>query len=103
MQAISIRLAAKIVQTIDEVDLTHEAAANLTARLMAEAAPLERHSRSPLSDDQVSAYIASALRTDTPPSCTALLRMMRDAGMACEQSRFRRLYQETRATIEQAN
>ena len=96
MQAVSVRLAAKIVQDIAESELTYETASNLTERLMAGASPLERHSRSPLTDGQVSAYIANALNTANPPSCTALLRIMRDAGLACEQARFRHLYLATR-------
>ena len=103
MQAVSIRLAAKIVESIGETEMTHGAVADLTTRLMADAAPLERYSRSPLTDDEVSAFVASALRTDSPPSCSALLRIMRDAGMACEQSRFRRVYQATRGNVEPTN
>lgn len=91
-----MRLAAKIVKDIAESELTYESANNLTERLMAGAAPLERHSRSPLTDAEVSAYIANALNTAKPPSCTALLRIMRDAGLACEQERFRHLYLATR-------
>ncbi len=93
MQAVSVRLAAKIIQAISENELTATTAGHLTERLMAEASPLERHSRSPLTDGEVSAYIASALDTAKPPSCTALLRRLRDEGKACEQARFRSLYQ----------
>lgn len=95
MQAVSVRLAAKIVDNIAESELTYETALNLTARLMAGASPLVRHARSPLTDAEVSAYIANALNTAKPPTCTALLRTMRDAGFACEQERFRRLYLAT--------
>jgi hypothetical protein len=96
MQAVSVRLAAHIVRKVPEGKLTHASANALTERLMADASPLERHSRSPLTDDDVLAYIVSAMSDATPPSCSALLRTMRDEGLACEQKRFRRLYDETR-------
>jgi hypothetical protein len=96
MQAVNVRLAAKIVNDIAESDLTYATASSLVERLMAEASPLERHARSPLTDLEVSAYIANALDAANPPSCTALLRRMRDAGMACEQARFRDLYHAAR-------
>lgn len=100
LQAVSVRLASRIVQSIDEVDLTHSSVVDLTVGLMAQASPLESFSRSSLSDDEVSAYISNALRTDSPPSCSALLRAMRDGGTACEQSRFRRLYLAAKETVD---
>ena len=96
MQAVSIRLASKIVECIDETELTRDAVNELTSKLMATASPLVNYGRSPLTDEEVSSFVAKALKADGPISCSALLRTMRDSGMACEQSRFRRLYWATR-------
>ena len=45
MQAVTVRLAAKIVESIDETSLTMDAASELTLALMAQARPLDRFSR----------------------------------------------------------
>jgi hypothetical protein len=96
MLGVSTRLASKIVECIDEADLTRDAVNELTEKLMAKASPLVNYGRLPLTDEEVSSFVAKALKADSPPSCSALLRSMRDSGVACEQSRFRRLYWATR-------
>ena len=50
--------------------------------------------RAPMNDEQVRAFIRRALRTQRELSCTRALRSLRDGGRACEQKRFRELYQE---------
>jgi hypothetical protein len=68
-------------------------------KLMSESTPLVVHGRSTLTDEQVSSFVAKALAVDDPPTCSALLRELRDAGMACEQSRFRHLYWAVREEL----
>jgi hypothetical protein len=97
MQAVTVRLAARIAESIDESSLTMDAASELTRALMAQARPLDRFSRRALSDREVTQFIRQALETAGPRSCSALLRELRDAGMACEQSRFRTLYNDAKA------
>jgi hypothetical protein len=97
MQAVTVHLAAKIVESIDESSLTMDAASELTLALMAQARPLDRFNRRALSDREVTQFIRKAIQTGGPRSGSSLLRELRDAGMACEQSRFRRLYNDARA------
>jgi hypothetical protein len=67
-----------------------------TAKLLAELPPIPTYDRRPRSDAQVTAFITRRLRTRSDASCTRLLREYRDGGYQCEQSRFRRLYDDVR-------
>lgn len=60
---------------------------------MASLPPADRPIRSPLSDEEAIAFIKSALSINPKMSHSALLRELRSKGMACEQGRFRRLFQ----------
>lgn len=91
MGATSVRLAKELAK-IPEDKFTRESAVVCTERLMTGCAPLQRFHRQPLSDDEVMEFIQSR-RVDTPSiSASRLLRELRDEGMACEQSRFGRLF-----------
>jgi hypothetical protein len=48
--------------------------------------------RRPLGDNQVAAFIRKQSRLIPRFSASALLRMLRDQGLACEQKRFHRIY-----------
>lgn len=62
-------------------------------QLVKSSPPLARYGRSPLTDEQVLAFIRRRTASSTVPSCASLLRELRDGGSACEQKRFRGLYQ----------
>jgi hypothetical protein len=67
------------------------------ARSATEAAPVDASRRPPgarLTDEQVRDFIRRHVGAG-PTSATVLLRKLREAGMSCEQSRFKRLYEET--------
>ena len=58
--------------------------------------PAPKYDHTPMSDDEVRIYVASKLKENPSARHTALLRQLRDSGRACEQSRFRRLFEEVR-------
>jgi hypothetical protein len=58
--------------------------------------PAPRYDHTPMSDDEVRSYVSSKLEENPSAKHTALLRQLRDSGRACEQSRFRRLFEEVR-------
>ncbi len=58
--------------------------------------PAPRYDHTPMSDDEVRTFVASKLEENPSAKYTALLRQLRDSGRACEQSRFRRLFEEVR-------
>jgi len=92
MQSVNVRLAEEIVKAAGGGDITLDSATLATKGLMEKAPPLERFSRQSLSDEQVSAFIVERLTPEVVPSCSVLHRQLRNEGMACEQSRFSRLY-----------
>lgn len=67
-------------------------------RSMFSAVPplVARPRRTNLSDDEVVRYIADALRSDAKASRSALLRALRNQGLACGQQRFARLFEQKR-------
>lgn len=59
---------------------------------MASLPPLDRPQREGVTDEQARALIRKALRQNPNASHSALLRELRAAGVACEQKRFRDLF-----------
>ncbi|MBS1807650.1 MAG: hypothetical protein JST84_05605 [Acidobacteria bacterium] len=57
---------------------------------------LMKYDRQRADDVSVRNYIIGKLQAMPAVSCTALLRQYRDAGQACEQSRFKKLYWEAK-------
>lgn len=49
--------------------------------------------RSRLTDKEVSQFIRDHIKRVSSPSASALLRLLRDSGLACEQKRFGRIFQ----------
>jgi hypothetical protein len=68
-----------------------EATADLT-RLLTAQPPITRYDRKKRTDDEILDLIAQHLSRMPVPSANRLLREFRDAGLACEQHRFTRLY-----------
>ncbi|WP_206057672.1 MULTISPECIES: hypothetical protein [Nocardiopsis] len=61
----------------------------------AESEKQETYDRRPMTDEEVRAFILTAVRANPNCSKTKLLRLLREEGMACEQKRFATLYVET--------
>jgi len=91
MGAVSVRLAKELAG-IPEREFSMASAVERTERLMADCAPLQRFDRKKLSDREIADFIDSRRRGTANTSASQLLRELRDSGMACEQSRFRRLF-----------
>jgi hypothetical protein len=94
--ALNVRLAVRLLQTAT-ADLfnRHDLAERI--RTLARGAQRQIPKREPLTDDQIRAFIAERLRETT--SHTALLRQLRDAGLACEQHRFAQLFAATVGSV----
>lgn len=61
-------------------------------QLMRTLPPIKPHDRKRASDEEVSLFIRQRLEADTAGSATRLLRAWRSAGRACEQRRFKDLF-----------
>lgn len=62
------------------------------AQLLAKQPPIARYERKQLSDQEVSEMISHSLAQVPGMSASRMLREFRDAGFACEQSRFGQLH-----------
>ena len=69
----------------------NEATADLT-RLLAAQPPIPRYDRKKQTDREILDLIAQRISQTPTTSANRLLREFRDAGLACEQHRFSRLY-----------
>jgi hypothetical protein len=94
-QALNTRLLAYLL-THHKGALLRPALRRTTSKLLAELPAIPTYERRPRSDAQVRAFITRRCRTEPNASCTRLLREYRDSGNACEQNRFRRLYDNAR-------
>jgi hypothetical protein len=86
------RVAAKVVRLLGASAVDRARVDEVLAAAMDRERPL-RHGRQVASDATVMAFIDAALASNPSASRTALLRRWRDRGRACEQGRFRVLYE----------
>jgi hypothetical protein len=90
------RVAAKVVELLGPAVIDHVQVDQVLARAMDREGPI-RHERQVASDATVMAFINAALTSDPSASRTALLRRWRERGRACEQGRFRALFERVMA------
>jgi hypothetical protein len=90
-RALNARIGADLLQ--HGIRSKDEAAGYLT-RLLAAQPPIPRYSRTRQSDCEVLDAIAARLARAPATSANRMLRELRDAGLACEQHRFSRLYRQ---------
>jgi hypothetical protein len=88
-QSLNVRLAAHLLGT---GAISHRAMKQRAQRLLKAQPPLQQYARKRLSDAEVRRFVYARMREDPHLSATRALRALRDAGYACEQSRFSRLF-----------
>lgn len=98
LQALHARVAAHLFVATSAHDTTLSRArlqdAAQHAAVTAPPDPSRRAAGIRLSDEDVRRFIRRAVTTG-PTTATALLRLLRDSGKSCEQSRFKRLFADT--------
>ena len=87
------RVATRCVELLGPEVIDRARVDRVLAAAMDREGPV-RHGRRVASDATVMAFIDAALAVDPSTSRTALLRHWRDRGRACEQGRFRTLYDQ---------
>lgn len=96
LTSLHARLGRYLLDRVDpgawHVVNARRAADRLSARSSVEPLP----DRAPMSDREVIAFVRRKLRADSSSSASRLLRELRDGGQACEQKRFKRLFDEAR-------
>lgn len=89
------RAASHLLQTLDPSEFVKENIPTVSKNLEVEMGGTNARSvGSPLTDEEVIAFIRSRLKTDPNVSHTRLLRELRASQRACEQGRFRRLFRQ---------
>jgi hypothetical protein len=89
------RVARRIVDEAAERGIAATAVRERFQNLARQAPPLPVYDRTAVEDDAVRRFVLDELRENPRATHTRLLRDFRASGHACEQSRFRRIFQET--------
>ncbi|MCC5479041.1 hypothetical protein [Streptomyces barringtoniae] len=95
LTSLNARMAAAWLQRCTPGHLISPAAKERWRTWVDQAVCPERYARTPMSNDEVIAFITDMKRRYPGASRTRLLRLLRDKGMACEQKRFAGLYSST--------
>jgi hypothetical protein len=92
--SISSSLAQKIIENTRIWGLNATQIKEHIGQLVEQCPSIIQHKRTPLQDEDVSDFIKLELNGIPSASRSFLLRKLRDKGLACEQKRFKRLYEE---------
>lgn len=95
LTSLNVRMAASWLQHCQDGQLTSTATSDSWNKWAATESRPEQHNRRPMTDEQVIAFIRKQTSSHPGISRTRLLRLLRDGGQACEQSRFATLYIKT--------
>jgi hypothetical protein len=95
LASLNVRLAQKLLES-SRKDLALSRCRAMFVRWMSSNPQRETPSRTPMSDDQVCAFIRSAIAKEPSKRATPLLKELRQSGRACEHGRFVTLFREVR-------
>jgi hypothetical protein len=90
------RLARRIVEESVERRLVASEVRRRYVELAQAAPPPKRYDRVPADDDDVRRFVVKELQGNPGATHTRLLRKFRSSGRACEQSRFKLLFQQAK-------
>jgi hypothetical protein len=99
MQGVNARIAEKIVREHARWYPSLNDLRALVSRWVTDTPALPSYDRASQSDDDVRAFIRTQAFAGIVTSRTGMLRTLRDSGRACEQERFRRLYDEVMQVV----
>ncbi|MEU6504553.1 hypothetical protein ABZ895_33965 [Streptomyces californicus] len=95
LTSLNVRMAASWLQHCEDSRLTSETTSSAWYEWASAVPKPEQLNRQPMTDVQVIAFIRHEMGTQPGVSRTRLLRILRDSGRACEQSRFASLFKRT--------
>ncbi len=90
---LNVRIAEALLRHFTPSELRSSTVRSYLAELIKDLPPSTSPKRESASDNEVAAFISEKILLPPPNSCTRLLREYRSTGRACEQKRFRNLYQ----------
>jgi len=91
--SLNARVANRIIATSDQHGFNSAKVRNLLQKDLDHSKGLLRYDRRKQTDLEIRDWIRTRLNTESS-SRSSLLRELRDSGLACEQRRFARLYEE---------
>ncbi len=100
MQSLNVRVARQLIGSADRWLNEPQQLRNLLNGWIATTPELVRYDRDRSSDAAVKDFIRHELTADPRTTHTRLLRTLRLSGRACEQSRFRDLFQSVSTAHE---
>jgi hypothetical protein len=92
--SLNLRVARWLIEHWKDHGFDRGAMRRQLADLVSAQAGVRKFDRTPVPDPPVRTWIAERRIHDPSATRSKLLRLFRDSGMACEQSRFARLFQE---------
>lgn len=98
LMSLNVRVARKILSDSRAWPLRYESLAKSFERFLAIQPELIMHERKPLTDAEVREFIRDQLQESPQLKATPMLRRLRDTGFACEQKRFKALFQKYQET-----
>jgi hypothetical protein len=100
MQSLNVRVARQLIESADKWFNEPQQLRNLLSNWIETTPELARYDRDRSSDAAVKDFIRRELSADPRNTHTRLLRALRLSGRACEQSRFRDLFQSVSTAHE---
>lgn len=94
--SITLRMARRWLSRTDGNSLYSSIHEKRWSKWVDSVSELERYDRTPADDAALRVLIQQLKKADPSLSATRALRKLRDAGMACEQKRFGRLFHSTK-------
>lgn len=98
--SLNARVASMILNNAGTWGLNARVLIRKLNNLIERSPKLHKFERKRISDYQAQDFIRKALKQSPQPSCSSLLRSLRDSELACEQSRFKRLYWEIKEDMQ---
>jgi hypothetical protein len=103
LMSLNARVARSIIEKEPTYPWTVSGFQRLLERIPMDASEGRVPSRKAVTDDEVRIFVRNALRANPMARHTSLLRAYREAGYACEQKRFGRLFKEMEQSHAGAN
>lgn len=99
LSTVSVRTLGYLLSSVDtysEPRLLFNSLTDLVNDLKSKADELPKFNRTTMRDSEVLDFITAELSINGTYSASTLLRKLRDSGFACEQSRFKKIFQDFR-------
>ena len=99
LTSVNARVGKAILEHVNEWGLRRDEIGRGLLGRLEELDPYTQPKRENRGDDEVRTYIRAALEANPKSAHSRLLRSFRADGYACEQGRFRRLYQDVKQAV----